>query len=137
MPALAVVNLTDAAATPVVHAFTPQSLTGNMAQYADLSGGIAVGYPKLTITVIPPSKTSRLNKVRMKLVLPVLETISNSTFSGIAPAPTRAYDMTAEGLFFCPERSTLQNRKDIRAMFLDLIGEALTTSLIETQEALY
>jgi len=137
MPALATVNLTDAAATPVVHAFVPQSLTGPLATYADQSGGIAVGYPKLTIQVVPPSKTSRLNKVRMKLVLPVLETISNSTFSGIAPAPTKAYDMTADVQFFLPERSTLQNRKDLRAMLLDLMGEAVTTSVVETQESIY
>lgn len=137
MPSFGNITLTDAASTPVNHVFAPNTLIGNVATYADRSGGIAVGYPTLTVVCNQPTKTSRLYKQRMKLVLPVLETVSNSTYSGIEPAPTKAYDVTAIVEFIAPDRSTLQNRKDLRAMLVDLLSESFVTSLVETQETVY
>lgn len=137
MAAFANIVLNDAALTPVAHTFAPNTLVGLVASYADRSGGISVGYPTITINQSLPSKTSRLYKVRAKIVLPVLEVVNSSTWSGITPAPTKAYDMTAVLEFFLPERSTLQNRKDIRAFAKNFLIDAITTSLVETQETVY
>lgn len=137
MPAFAAITLNDGASTPVAHTFGQNTQEGLVSTFADRSGGISVGYPTITIQSSIPSKTSRLYKVRAKVVLPVLETVSNSTFSGIAPAPTKAYDMTCVMEFFLPERSTLQNRKDIKAFAKNLLADALMTALVETQETIY
>lgn len=137
MPGFANITLNDGAGTPVAHVFAPNTLDGLMSTFADRSGGISVGYPTVTIVSTVPSKTSRLYKVRAKIVMPVLEVVNSSTFSGITPAPTKAYDMTATVEFFVPERSTLQQRKDIRAFMQNFLANAITTALVETQESIY
>lgn len=137
MAAFANITINDGATTPVAHTFGPNTLVGLKADYADRSGGISVGYPTISILSSVPSKTSRLYKTRVKIVLPVLEVVNASTWSGITPAPTKAYDMVGIIEFFCPERSTLQNRKDIRAFIKNLMNDAVMTALVETQETIY
>jgi hypothetical protein len=137
MPAFANIVLNDGAGTPVAHTFAPNTLVGTLSTFADRSGGIAVGYPVISISSVSPSKTSRLYKVRAKIVMPVLEVVNSSTYSGITPAPTKAYDMTADMTFFIPERSTLQQRKDILAFAKNFLSNAVATALVETQETVY
>lgn len=137
MPTFGNVVINDGQGTPVAHTFAPVNLIGNAANFADRSGGIAVGYPTVLATMSLPSKTSRLYKARFKVVLPVLETVSNSTMSGILPAPTKAYDLTADMTFFMPERSTLADRKNILAYAKNLLANAVVTALVENNETVY
>lgn len=137
MAAFANITINDGAATPVAHTFGPNTLVGLVASYADRSGGISVGYPTIQITSQVPVKNSRLYKTRIRVTLPVLETVNASTWNGITPAPTKAYDMTGIIEFIAPERSTLQNRKDIRAFIKNLMADAIVTSLVETQETIF
>lgn len=137
MPAFANIVINDGAGTPVAHTFGPAALEGLKSSFADRAGGITVGFPTIEITSWLPGKGSHLHKVRAKVVLPVLEVSSSDTYAGIAPAPTKAYDMTAVLEFYLPERSTLQNRKDIRAFASNLCANAIITSLVETQETVY
>jgi hypothetical protein len=71
------------------------------------------------------------------LVCPVLEVVNGTTVNGIAPAPTKAYDMTATVEFFCPERSTLRQREDLKALLYELVGSTAIASVVETQETIY
>lgn len=137
MPAFTALTINDGLATPVAHTFAQKTLIGTEATYVDRSGGITVGYPTVVVNSMPPTKTSRLSKVRMKVVLPVLEVVNASTYNGITPAPTKAYDLTFDAMFFLPERCTLAQRKDILAYAKNLLANALTTSLVETQETIY
>lgn len=137
MPAFGAITLNDGQGTPVAHTFSPLTLIGSEAKFADRSTGITVGYPTVSIVTTQPSKTSRLSKTRMKIVMPVLEVVNASTYSGITPAPTRAYDMTADMTFFCPERSTLAQRKDILAFAKNLLTNAIAAQIVETQETVY
>lgn len=137
MPQIGNVVINDGAGTPVAHTFAPVTINGPLASYADRSGGIAVGFPTITASLTSPTKTSRLYKARLRVVVPVLETLSNSTVSGILPAPTKGYDMTADMTFLMPERSTLQNRKDLLAFAKNLLANALVTAVIENNETIY
>lgn len=137
MGAIANIVINDGQAAPVAHTFAPLSIVGNLATYEDRSGGISVGYPRILIWVNPPSKTSRLQKVRIKIMRPSLESVTNSTYSGITPAPTKAYDTSFDCTFFLPERGTLADRKDILAYAKNLLGHAVGTAIVETQEAIY
>lgn len=137
MPTFGNVVINDGQGTPVAHTFAPVNLIGNAANFADRVGGISVGYPTILISLTPPSKTSRLYKARLRIVVPTLETISNSTMSGIAPAPTKAYDSTVDMMFFMPERSTLSDRKNILAYAKNLLAHATVTSVIENNETVY
>lgn len=137
MPTFAAVTINDGASTPVAHIFSPLTLIGSEAKFVDRSTGITLGYPSVTVNTVTPTKTSRLQKVRLKVVMPVMEVVNASTYNGITPAPTKAYDMTFDAMFFLPERSTTQQRKDILAFAKNLLADALATSLIETQETIY
>jgi len=137
MPAIANIVINDALATPVAHTFAPvsQGLMGS--SFADRVGGVAVGYPAISVVTTPPSKNSRLFKTRIKVTLPVLENVTNSTVSGVAPAPTLSYTMTADMTFFMPERSALQNRKDIIAYAKGALANALIAAVLENNETIY
>lgn len=137
MPAIGNVVINDNEATPVAHTFAPVGINGPVASYADRASGISVGYPRLTASLVVPSKGSKLYKARFKLVLPVLENITNSTMSGVLPAPTKAYDLTADLQFIMPERSTLQDRKNIMALAKNLLADAVATALVETNANIY
>lgn len=137
MPAFTALTINDGLATPVAHTFAQKTLIGTEATYVDRASGITVGYPTVVVNSMPPTKTSRLSKVRIKVVLPVLEVVNASTYNGITPAPTKAYDLTFDAMFFLPERCTLAQRKDILAYAKNLMANALTTSLVETQETIY
>lgn len=131
------ISLLDGKATPVSHVFSPNSGDGNVPgvsviSWEDRSGGIAVGFPTLTISTRKPSKTNRNYKISVVLTAPVMEVVSNSTVSGIAPAPTVAYSPIFRGEFILPERSTLDSRKDIYAFAKNLFSSATFTSAIET-----
>lgn len=137
MPAFSAIILNDGLATPVAHTFAQKTLIGTEATYVDRSSGITIGYPTVIANSMPPTRTSRLSKVRLKVVLPVMEVVNASTYNGITPAPTKAYDLTFDGMFFLPERCTLAQRKDILAYAKNLLSNALTTALVETQETVY
>lgn len=137
MPAIATITINDGAATPVAHNFTPSGIKGDIAKYEDRIGGISVGYPQITISSMAPSKTSRLYKVRAQVVLPVLENTSGTASNGFTPAPTKAYDLRADMTFMLPERSTLQNRKDLFAFAKNLAAQAVMTSVVQDNEVIY
>lgn len=123
----ALARLTTDAAVGVDMTLNPEGINPQgVASWVDRSGGIAIGYPKLTMSVRAPTKASRIYKVLVKLVLPTLEQTSPSTATGIQPAPTKAYDCAFVGEFFLPERSTLAERNKlfshVASLFCDLIN---------------
>lgn len=116
MSAIAAIVINDGATTPVAHTFNPVKIDlSGVAHFADRIGGIALGYPTISISLRSPTKNSRMYRVMKKTVTPVLELTSPSTASGIQPQPTLAYNLTHVEEFILPERSTEQQRKDIIA----------------------
>lgn len=130
MTAFADLTLNDGQATPVAHTFKARRIDGIVAKYQDISGGIAIGYPQVTLSSREPVGDSGNFKVVAKVKLPVLETVSGTSYAGIVPAPTLAYDLPFSGEFILPGRSTIAVRKDILAYVRSLINSALMTALV-------
>lgn len=137
MGALAAINLNDGQGTPVAHTFTPSRIQDGVAILCDMSGGVSLGYPKITHLVRMPNNGSRNWKVTAKVVLPVLEVTSPSTSSGIQPAPTLAYNLEAHVEIILPERSSVAERKDLNAFLKNYLAHAVMTAAVENFEALY
>lgn len=140
MAARANIVISDGAITPVVHTFNPNSGDGNVPgvsviSYDDRISGIQVGFPVISISTRKPTRTNRNYKVTMKVMVPVLETVSNSTVSGIAPAPTVAYTAMFVGDFIAPERSSLPVRRDLLAYVKNLLGSPTVTLAIQDLES--
>lgn len=132
MAAFATLTLNDGEVTPVAHAFDPKVILGDVAHFENRISGIALAYERLSIGVQRPTKNSRLYKVRIRMALPVMEVVNASTYNGITPAPTKAYDVGCDTVFFFPERSTKQQRKNLRT----LVGNLMTSGNAQTSGAM-
>lgn len=136
MPAVSSVSINDGAATPVAHVFEPAKATADLVLYEDRDAGIYIGNKKLTMSITRPSGNGNVGnrniKMHLKLEVPRLETVSNSTVSGIAPAPTIAYRQTAEVVFTFSERGTIQERIDLRVLLRNALANLQVTSSLDT-----
>lgn len=138
MTAFASIAINDGQTTPVAHTFSPVKIDASgVATLADRSGGIAIGFPIITLSVRAPSKTSRNYKVIGKVLVPTLEVTSPSTATGIQPQPTKAYDLMGYFEFVLPERSTVAERKDLLAYVKNLLANTNVVSAVETFETIY
>lgn len=142
MATAASIVINDGQGTPVAHTFEVAELKPNVASFEDRVGGIYIGYNRLTIGVDRPngngpSSAGRNLKVRIKVTTPKLETVSNNTVSGIAPAPTLSYTPVVDMVVTCPERSTLQDRKDLQAFIKNVLSNAAVTAAFEKYELPY
>ena len=131
--------LADAQATPVNHTFIP---IGPDAQkvfwFEDQSQATPNGFWRISVELKRPpsaqpgqSSSGRTFRARITLNEPVLETLGTNTVSGIPPAPTVAYIPRCITEYILPERSVLQNRKDLRKMMANLLAESQMTAVVE------
>jgi len=133
------ITLDDAQATPVTHTFVPIGRDPNgVFWFEDQSQANAIGFWKLSVLLKRPqvapagaSSDGRAYRVLVTLHEPILETVSNSTVTGIAPAPTIAYTSRAFTEFVLPERASLQNRKDLRLMMMNSLINTQIKNVIE------
>jgi hypothetical protein len=131
--------LADAQATPVNHTFVPVGRDNNgVFWYEDQSAANAIGNWRISVEVKKPTVAAarqnsdgRSNRYKIGLHEPVLETVSNSSVSGIAPAPTVSYVMRSITDFVMPERATQQNRKDLRKMMAALLANTDMVNAVE------
>lgn len=148
MPALASIAINDGQATPVAHTFSPVRIDEKgVASFYDRSGGIAIGFPRFTISLKEPvnpvraGSSSDAKKRNYKAILtfdvPVLESTSAATGSGIAPAPTVAYVHSGRLEMNLPERGTLSNRNDLVAYFVNALSNTTVKSVLQNLEAFY
>lgn len=116
--------IADALATPVNHTFIPIGKDEKGCfWFNDQSITNAIGFWRISVEVKTPapiksgmSSADRSYRYRVGLHEPILETVSNNTVAGIAPAPTVSYIPRSFTEYIIPERSSLQNRKDLRKM---------------------
>lgn len=112
--------------------FDPEGIdTKGVARWVDRSGGYAVGYPSISLSVRKPTPTSRMYKVMHKHVLPVMDITSPSTGSGIQPAPSKGYELTFVGEWILPERCTLADRTS----FYNLVHSYFCTTINASDDA--
>lgn len=131
--------LNDAATTPVAHTFQPTNKDGNVMKWEELGVASAtIGNYYITAELVrtqsPSSKTNsgeRNNRVKVTLHMPTLETLGTDD-NGMLPPPTVAYICRASGgEYILPERSTLQERKNLRKMNYELQNNAQIIAMIE------
>lgn len=139
MPAFGTITVNDGATTPVAHNFAPVEINSNgVAEYADRSGGIPVGYGIISIGLRKPnSKGNGVYKASVKVLIPTLEQTSPSTATGIQPAPTVAFTTAVHMDFLLPSRSVLQERKNILAYAKNALAHSTVSSVIQDLENVY
>lgn len=144
MTAVTSIVLADAQATPVNHTFIPLGPDAKGAWwYEDQSFSTPVGFWRISLAItraMPPSAgtsaADRITRVKIALHEPTLETLSNNS-AGLVPAPTVAYILRCNVEFLLHERSTPQNRKDIRKMMALLLADAQVIAMVESLQGVY
>jgi hypothetical protein len=143
MPQATNIVVADAQATPVNHTFIPVGRDRNgVFWFEDQSATNSIGYWRISVETRRPggaqagvSSNGRTYRTVIGLHEPVLETLSNNS-AGITPAPTVAYVPRMFAEFVDPERSSLQNRKDMAKMGPLVIQNSLIQSILQNHEEL-
>lgn len=121
--------VTTSATVGVDKTFNPEGFNPQgIAQWVDRSGGIPVGFPRLSLQMRRPTKDSRNYRISIKLALPTLEVTAPTTVTGIQPAPTKAYDCSAFLEFVIPERASAAEREALFCHTLSLFGTTINAS---------
>jgi len=133
--------------TAVNHTFVPlgpDPKDTTIFWFEDQSQATPIGYWKLSIQMLRPGaaksgESSQNRTVRIKLGVhqPILETVSNSTVSGIVPAPTLAYVPRAFLEFVIPERASVADRRNLRMMTLNLLGHTSIDAVVNNLQMVY
>lgn len=119
MPQLQNLVLTDRAATPVAHTFTPRDVVANVGTVEE-STGVKVGDKLFSVSVRKtPNGKSR---VTLKLVIPV---VVNELINGVT-VPTVARTSYAETTFTFDPTSSTQERDDMVGMFQSCFDKSQT-----------
>jgi hypothetical protein len=125
-------TLTDATSpTPVNRVFTGTQSTPDLTIWKDLvtNSGYPVGAGVASLSV--KENANGTTRIVGKLVVPTLESVAGDDASGFTPPPTKAYDVLGTFDLVFPARCSLQNRKDLNAMFKDFLNDAVVTAAVE------
>ena len=119
-------TLTDAAGTPVNRSYPLSFSSPDLAVWKDYStnSGVPAGAGVASLSL--KENASGTNRLTGKLVLPSMETLDGATYA------TKAFECIGTFDLVFPARASLQNRKDLKAMFIDLLSDAIVASAVET-----
>lgn len=114
MPAIQNVVLTDRAATPVAHTFTPRDVKDGTGLVVS-SAGVPIGERKLTVSM---RKSGSKYKGRLTLSVPIVvdETINGVVSPKVARVAVASLDVTFD------ERSSTLERTNLIGMVADALG---------------
>ena len=143
MPAVNTIIISDGAATPVAHTFSPQGQDAKGVWWFEQttpSPANPLGAKRISVSLRRsltngPSLNTKA-KVVIGLWVPTLETVGN-TSGGFPPPPTLSYSQDVRIEFTLPERGTEQERKDTRTLCRNLMGDVQIVNCVEKLLAMY
>jgi len=119
-------QLYDGQTTPVLKTFSARGADMALARYVDISSGIGIGLPTITLSNKNTAGANGAYRVEGRITLPVLEAISGDA-GGYVAVPKVAFNMFGKIELIAPNRCSAQNRKDLRAFAANLLAHALMT----------
>lgn len=144
MSAVANIVLADAQATPVNHTFIPLGPDQKGVWWFEDQTGVApIGYSRISLELVRPKASQpgdtageTSSKVRIGIHTPKMEIVGTAA-SGLTPPPTIAYVPKVYIDFLISDRSTLQDRKDLRKYAQFLLAETQTLNMIENLQNVF
>lgn len=139
MAAIAPIAIQDGQATPVTHTFNPIATTPATYHRNGLTGVPTVGEEEILVSLSrkPGSAAESINKARITIKVPVLETTAGGTVAGYEAPPRVAYFVQANLEVMLPNRSTEAQRKDLRVMLKNLLSDTQVVNVIDKLELPY
>lgn len=131
----AVTSLSIADGLAVTRTFVPTREGSDGFVYLDKLSGITVGYNKISALSKLPSVSSTGEKnfrIKIGVHVPITEVLPDN------PGLSRlAYTLRFNGEFVVPERSTLNDRKHLRAFVKNAMAHSIMTDLVESLDSQY
>lgn len=116
--------LNDGQSTPVAKTFSARGADMKSALWTDVSSGLRIGNPLITILNSESTGSNGAYRVVMRVKLPVLEVVSGDA-GGYQAVPKVAFEMFGKVELTSPNRASLQNRKDLFAFVKNLMGASV------------
>jgi len=136
MAAQANIVINDGKATPVAHTFTARGADKAKAEWKEVTNGVPIGMPTLTMTLRETFGDKGKNDVELRLGLPVMEVISGAD-GGYTPVPKVAFTSWGVVQFTLPNRSSQADRKDILALLKNALANVAVTAAVQDLERPY
>lgn len=135
MSQIAPIVVADGKATPVNHTFGPVSV--NPAQYRESITGLPLVGQGVAGLTFRSGSNATLQRVRVMLALPALETVTGQNASGYTAAPKVAYENSVIVDFILPVRGTADQRKDLRVLLSNLLKDAQVVDAVDNLNVPY
>lgn len=140
MPAYAPLTINDGQATPVAHTFSPARIDEKgVASFFDRSGGVAIGYSRITVRLTEPVQPLKAGTTSdpLKRNYRCTLTVDVPKLESATTVPTVAYIHSSRMTFDLPERGALADRNDLLAYSVNALGNATVKSVMQTLESFY
>lgn len=139
MAAIAPIAIQDGQATPVTHTFAPIATVPATYNRNNVAGVPTVGEEQIMLSIARKSSgnADAVNKARITIKVPVLETVAGGTVAGYEAPPRVAYYIQLNVEAMLPSRSTEAQRKDVRVMLKNLLLDTQVVNLIDKLESPY
>jgi len=117
-------NINDGQTTPVLHTFDCVDHGNDNWNWRESGTSSQLGAAQITLTKLKV-KGGQLEKWRIKVFMPALETVTGQNIDGYTAAPKLAYSLTSVMDVIIPFRATIQQRKDVLAYARNVLSSAL------------
>lgn len=121
----------DGASTPVSHTFLPTGIVNSDGEVTASYVESLTGVPIYASPIVTISRGKRLKSGVYRSVVnvevPVMESILNQNAAGYTAAPKVAYVDKVQIVQFAHERSTVQSRRLVRQLAVNIANGILTT----------
>lgn len=129
MPQAAAIVLADGQATPVNVTFSPERVSPDLSTFSDKSGGVAIGFKRLTLSTLFTNSKRKVNRSRLAIDLPVI-----SVVNGVSVV---AYTLRANVEIILPDASTDADRKNLYAFLYNGLNHSLIKPALRDMDPLF
>jgi len=130
MSAIADIVAFDGAASPVSHTFKAISVTREKglvkAEWREAVASLPV-YAQARVSMTIEKTKSGVYKTESRVVVPVMEAVTNQNAAGYTAAPKVAYENTVVTTGWFHERSDITGRRLVRQLAVNIDGSIATT----------
>jgi len=130
MSAIASLVAFDGQSTPVSHTFLAESVARDgatvVATYKEATAGVP-DYAQGKVTIKKAKLGSGVNRVSVRVEIPVMESVSGQNASGYTAAPKVAYVDTVESVGFFHDRSVIAGRRSARQLSVNIMNNVTTS----------
>lgn len=129
----------DGAGTPVSHTFTPlgaasDPLLGNVAKWREAITSVPI-MANVRVTTFSKKLKSGIQRIELRVEVPVMETVSGQNAAGYTASPKVAYVNQVSMVAYFNERATIAERRLARMLLVNISNNISTTVAAATTRA--